>query len=230
MEVMRAVSSPQTNAPAPSLMSNVEVESCAENVLAEQTVFSCLVDRYLKALNGDRIFRADVDIALCGADRIAGNSHSLEHNVGVAFENRTVHECTGVALVGVTAYILLWSDNGLLRTAISTCGESAAASAAQTGRENGLNYIFGSHFLEDLAECLITVHCDILVDTLGIDDAAVSERNSLLLLVEAVSLRDAAGFFSRCLPVSSYTRRSTIRPLRRCSETISGISSAVNLE
>ena len=68
-----------------------------------------LVDSNLETLNSDRILSTNIDITLGSADSVACDSHSLENCVGVALENGTVHKRTGVALVGVTANVLLIS-------------------------------------------------------------------------------------------------------------------------
>ena len=86
---------------------DIEVKAGAEDVLAQQSVFPGLLDGDLETVNGDGVLGPDVDVALVGADGVAGDGHSLQHHVGVAFQNGTVHERAGVALVGVAADILL---------------------------------------------------------------------------------------------------------------------------
>lgn len=72
-----------------------------------------------------------------------------------------------------------------LQTSICVRRESAAAASAKSGVEHGLNNIVGRHLKKYLCKRKVTVHCDILVDLLGVDDAAVTKRNSLLLLIES---------------------------------------------
>ena len=86
---------------------NVKVESGAEDVFAQQAVFTGLADGDLQTLYCDGILRTDIDVALACADGIAGNGHCLQNDMGVAFQNGTVHECAGVALVGVAADVFL---------------------------------------------------------------------------------------------------------------------------
>ena len=64
MEVIRAVSSPQTKAPAPSWISRSKSEAGAENILAQQAVFPRLPDGGLSRLHGDGVLGPDVDVAL----------------------------------------------------------------------------------------------------------------------------------------------------------------------
>ena len=44
--------------------------------------------------------------------------------------------------------------------------------------------LLGGHLGEDLAQRLVAVHGDVLVDVLGVDDAAVPQRHPVLLGVE----------------------------------------------
>jgi hypothetical protein len=68
MEFMSAVSSPQTNAPAPMRMIDIEIEIAAEDVFAEHAVLTRLVDGLrLQALDSQRVLRADVYVALLRA-------------------------------------------------------------------------------------------------------------------------------------------------------------------
>ena len=106
MEAISAVSSPQTNAPAPMRISRSKSKPRAQDVLAEQAVLARLVEGVLEALDGQRVLGADVDVALVRADGVAGDGHALDDAVRVAFEHAAVHERAGVALVGVAEDVL----------------------------------------------------------------------------------------------------------------------------
>ena len=80
----------------------VEVESCLKDVLTEELVFPRLADRPVEPVDGEGIFRPDVYITLLGADGIRGDGHGLDDAVRIAFEDAAVHECAGVAFIGVT--------------------------------------------------------------------------------------------------------------------------------
>ena len=102
----------------------------------------------------------------------------------ITFQNGTVHERARVAFVGVAAHIL---DIALRRVAerpLSACGESRAAAAAKSGCQHYVNYLVLRHFRQDLVQRFIAVKSDILLDVLGIDDAAVLERDPHLLGIE----------------------------------------------
>ena len=89
-----------------------------------------LIDRDLQTLDGDRILRANVDIALRSADRVAGDRHRFEHDMGVALEDGTIHERAGVAFIRVTADVLLIRVVAAREFPFQTGGEARAASAA----------------------------------------------------------------------------------------------------
>ena len=135
-------------------------------------------------MDGDRVFGSDIHITFIRADGITGDGHGFDHGVRVTFQNGTVHESTRVAFVGVADHILLIGDAVGGKLPFTAGGESAAASAAQTGGENGIDHLLGRHFRQDFTECGITVYADVFIDLLGIDDTAVTERNALLLFVE----------------------------------------------
>ena len=86
---------------------NVEIKAGTQDIFAQQAIFAGLANGHLEAVYGDRIFSADVDISLIGADGIAGNRHGLQHRVGVALQHRAVHERARIALIRVTGHIFL---------------------------------------------------------------------------------------------------------------------------
>ena len=116
---------------------------------------------------------------------MTSDGHSLDDGMRVAFEDRSVHECTGVALVCVTGNILHVALCALGEHPLSACGEARAAASAETRIEQFLNYLIGSHLEQYLSECLITLGSDVFVYVLGVDNAAVAKRYSLLLLIES---------------------------------------------
>ena len=60
----------------------------------------------LSRLYSKRIFGTDINIALLRPDGVSRNGHSFDDAVRIAFENTSVHECPGVAFVGITEDIL----------------------------------------------------------------------------------------------------------------------------
>ena len=165
----------------------VEVKSRSEYVLAEQSVFLSLLDGNANSAYRDRIFRADIYEALTGADRVRRYSHGFDDRVRVAFEYRPVHERAGVAFVGVAAYVF---DARFVRFGVTaelpfkSRGEARAASAAQSARLDNVDNLLRLHLGQYLDERLIAVVRYVFVDILGVDDAAVTERDARLFFIE----------------------------------------------
>ena len=162
----------------------IEIKAGIKYVLTEKTVLISSIDSLLKTLNCDGILGTNVNVTLGSTDSITADGHSLDDGVGVTLKDGTVHECSGVALVGITYNVLLRSLVGGTESPLTAGGESTASSTAETGVGNYLDNVLGSHFGENLAECCITVHSYVLVDVIGIDNAAVTEYYTLLGLVE----------------------------------------------
>ena len=163
---------------------DLEAEICAENMIAENACFFSLLDRNFKTVYSDGVFCTNVDVTFVSTDRVTGDRHRFENCMRVAFENGTVHECAGVAFIGITYNVLLACGLCFCKGPFSACGEACAAASADTGVENGLDNFLGRHCGDRFCECLITIHRDIFVDAFGIDNTAVAERNALLLCVE----------------------------------------------
>ena len=163
---------------------DVEREAAAEDVFAKKTKIARLLDCDLKTVNGERIFGTDVDEALGGADRVAGDGHRLKDGVGIALERGTVHVSAGVALVGVAHHVLLALGLLLRELPLHAGGETSATAAAETGLEYLLDDLLGRHVEKHLLDGLVAVTGDVVLDLLGINHAAVAEHDAVLLLVE----------------------------------------------
>ena len=87
---------------------HVEVEALAEDVLAQQAQGAGLGDGGLQVLHGHRVLGADVDVALGGAHGVGGDAHAFQDGVGVALQDRAVHEGAGIALVAITDEVGSW--------------------------------------------------------------------------------------------------------------------------
>ena len=106
-EAISAVSSPQTNAPAPSRTSTSKPKSTRRCRLPSRPRRSAWRMATLSRFDRQRIFGAAVDVALGRAHRVGGDGHALEHAVRIAFQHAAVHERAGIALVGVADDVLL---------------------------------------------------------------------------------------------------------------------------
>ena len=117
----------------PLLDPDVEAEVRPQDVLPEDAELPHLDDRFLQSLDGQRVFGADVDIALTGADRVGGDEHPFEDGVGVALDQGPVHEGSGVALVGVADEVALVARHFPAGQPLPPGRKSRPAAAAQAG-------------------------------------------------------------------------------------------------
>ena len=173
----------------------IKVEAGAEYVLTEKAVFISLVDSMLKSGNCDRILCTYVYVTLSSADSVTADCHSLDYRVGVTLKNGTVHKCSGVTLVRITYNVLLICLVGSSESPFSTGGEASASSAAKTGIGNYLDNVLGSHLCKHLTESLITVHSNVFLDIVGVNNTAVTKNYTLLGLIESGIVKRYACLF-----------------------------------
>jgi len=152
--------------------------------VAEQPTLARLGQRDLQAVHGQRILRPDVDVAPLRADGVARNRHALDHAVRVALHDGAIHECTGVALVRIADNELLLTGIAAAKLPLAAGGEACAAAAAQPGALHHVDDRLRRHLRQRLAEGQIAAGCQVLVDILRIDQAAVAQGDALLLAVE----------------------------------------------
>ena len=163
---------------------DVEAEVAAEDLFAEQAVLARLFDGAGETVDGERILGADVDDALGGAGDVAADDHAFDERVGIAFDLIAVHVGAGVALVGVADDVLL-VRLGLGEELPLVAGEVAgAAAAAELGGLDLLDDDVGALIDQDLIEGLVAADADVLLDVVGVDEAAVAEDDLLLALEE----------------------------------------------
>ncbi|MPN11851.1 hypothetical protein SDC9_159159 [bioreactor metagenome] len=102
----------------------------------------------------------------------------------VAFEHRPVHKGTGVAFVGVAQHIFLIALGPCGKAPLHPCRESGAAAAAQARCLDHIDYLLRRHFGQYLAQCPVSVKRYVFVDFLGVDQSAVAQHDTFLLLIE----------------------------------------------
>ena len=121
--------------------------------------------------------------------------------MGVALEYGTIHKCARVALVGVAADILLnVAAVARCKLPFKSGRESGASASAEPGIEHGLDNLVRGHLRKHFAERRIAVACYVFFDVFGINNAAVPERYTHLVLVEcglAERGRDFAALYRR---------------------------------
>ena len=102
----------------------------------------------------------------------------------VALQDRTVHERTGVTLIGVADHILLVGIIAAGNLPLQTGGKAGTATSSQSGAldqaDRLLRGIFGNH----LAQRLVGIAGNRLVDVLRIDGTTVAKRDAQLFLVK----------------------------------------------
>ena len=107
IDAISAVSSPQTNAPAPSRMSTWKLKRVPQMLLPSRPSRSACRMAVLQPLDGQRILGAHVDVALLRAHGVGRDRHALQHAVRIAFEHAAIHERAGIAFVRVADHVLL---------------------------------------------------------------------------------------------------------------------------
>ena len=162
---------------------DVEAEVGTHDVLAQQAVFAGLGDCNLEAVDCQRIFGTYIYKAVVGVDAVAADHHGFDYGVRVSFHDGTVHECTGVAFVGITYHVFVRSVELAGDFPFYAGGETCAAAAAKA---RGLDV--GKHLetvtLEAVGKGLVAVAGDIFQDVFRIDETAVSQSDTHLLAVE----------------------------------------------
>ena len=136
-----------------------------------------------------RIFRADVDVALAGADRDAGDGHAFDHHEGIALHDHAVGEGAAVAFVGVADDVFLFGA-GLRHGLPFYAGrEAGAAAAAQPGRgdvgEDGVR-----RQRQRARQALVAVMGAVILQRARIDHAAAGEGQAGLPLQPGNVIRD----------------------------------------
>ncbi len=172
---------------------DVKIKAAAKDVFAQKAVLARLFDGDFQTVDGDGVFGADVNIALAGANGIAGDGHSLDNGVGVAFQHRTVHKGARITLVGVAADIFDRSGGRRGKLPLFAGGEARAAAAAQAGAFDDVDGLFGGHFGQHAAQGLIPFDGDVFLDVLGVDDAAVAQCDAHLFFIKFGVVQAADG-------------------------------------
>ena len=80
---------------------NVELQPAAQNVVAKEPVFVGGVDRVLHALRRQRIFAAQVDVALASAGNKTADRDALDHGKRISFHQDAVLERARLGFIGI---------------------------------------------------------------------------------------------------------------------------------
>ena len=160
-----------------------EIESVigADDALAEIAGAPGGRDRGVHRRHRMRIFRADVDVALGGADGDARDRHALDHDEGIALHDHAVGKGAAVAFVGVADDVFAVGAGLRHRLPLDAGREAGAAAPAQSGRRDvGEDLVRGQR--QRALQPLVAVMGAVIPDRAGIDHAATCERQAGLPL------------------------------------------------
>ena len=224
MEAIRAVSSPQTKAPAPSLTCSWKLKSVPRMLSPSRPYSSACSMAIFRRLMASGILGAAVDVAFFGADGVAAQHHAFEQAVRVALDDGAVHEGAGVAFVGVADDVLDVARGLGGEFPLEAGQEAGAATAAQAGVLDFLDDRFGRHLEQGLGQSRVAAAGDVLLDALGVDHAAVAAARcaSASCRTECRGRRARPGESRAPCRAAAATRR----PLISVSSTIRGTSAA----
>ena len=168
---------------------DLEVEGFvrALNIPAQPVGCDGCGDRLLHGGDGVRIFRADIDVALGGADGDAGNGHALDEHEGVALHHHAVCECAGVALVGIAADVFLVRRGVEHRLPLDAGGEARTAAAAEA-ELGDFGHDGGACEAQRLAQAFEAAMRHIIRNRDRVGDAAAGEGKAFLILQIGVVL------------------------------------------
>ncbi len=157
---------------------------------SEHAALARLAHGDLHRLDGVGIFGADIDVAVGGAHRDAGNGHAFDQHEGIAFHDHAVGEGAGIAFVGVAddVFLLRWGVGH--RAPFDAGGEARAAAAAQAGGDDLLDDGFRPDG-ERLLKPLVTAMRFVIFEAARIDDAAILEGEPRLALEPGIVVDDA---------------------------------------
>ena len=164
----------------------------AHHIVAQNSRRLRIADGLADVTDRDDIFVTDIQESLFGADGEGADSHALQHAVGVAVHDGTVHKCAGIALVAVAGHVLG-------KVVISCCGapfdgggEAGAAAAPETRIIHLAKNLLRRHG-EGLLQRLVAAGGDILVKACGINVSGVPQGNLHLGGIKGIFLK-RAGF------------------------------------
>src|SRR6266850_5505199 len=127
------------------------------------------------------IFRADVDVALGGADRDCRDRHALDHHKGIAFHDHAVGESAAVAFVGIADDVFSLGAGLRHGLPFDPGRKTGAATAAQSGsRDIGEDGVRTQR--QGALQALIAVMGAIIRDRARIDHATTREGQAGLPL------------------------------------------------
>jgi len=170
--------------PRPGVDVDVEIESRAQDVAAQEPLLAGPVDGRPQHPQRQGILGPDVDVALAGADGVAADDHPLQDGVGIRLHDAAVHEGAGVSLVAVADDVLRERRILARFLPLGARGEPRAAPAAQARELHLADDLLGRHGRQGLVQGEVAVVGDVLLDRLGVDVPPVAQHDEPLLRKE----------------------------------------------
>ena len=167
----------------------LQVEPAAHDVVADEAVGRGARDGLAQTLHRQRVFGANVDVGVFGADGVGGDHHAFQQLVRIALDQRAIHEGTRVTFVGVADQVLLVTGLGESHLPLAAGGKAAAAAAAQPALLDGVAHRFAGLAANGFQEALVSAARDVLLDAARIDDAREFQHPAKLRLEEGMLIQ-----------------------------------------
>ncbi len=178
MDWMSAVSSPHTNAPAPSRTWSVNPNEVPRMLLPQQAFRLGRCDGGADMAHRDRIFAPDVDKPLGRTGRIGGDDQPFDHAERIGFEHGAIHERARIAFISVADHVLGRAFGSPRDVPLDRRRETGAAPAAKPGGPHAADDLLGREAREARVERLQPVACAVVPDRQRVDLAAVLEHDA----------------------------------------------------
>ena len=168
----------------------IEAVAGSGNACAEIAGALCRCDGGIHRLDGVRIFRTNVDVALGRTDRDTRNRHALDHHEGIAFHDHAIGEGAAVALVGVADDVFAIGAGLRHGLPLDAGRKTGAATTAQSGsRDIGKDGIRAKR--QRALQSLVAVMGAVILHRARVDDAAAGEGQPGLALEPGNFVGDA---------------------------------------
>ena len=162
----------------------MEVYTGTEDVIAEESISLCLLDRHAETLNRKRILCTNINITILCAYCVCGDGHTFDHLVWITFHYGTIHKCTRVTFITVTYYVAYFFFLACNLRPFLAGRETSAATSAKSGFDHFIDDILWSHVEESFGHSLEAAYCDIFINGFCVDISAVFQNDPGLLIQE----------------------------------------------
>ena len=125
---------------------HIEIEASAQYVLAEQALFSSLLQGKFCAFHCQGVFHTHVDETAVRSNSIRCDDQALQNTVRISLHERTIHESTWISLIAIDNHILGLARSQASRFPFPTGGKSTSAPSPKIGLFYLSDHLFRSHF------------------------------------------------------------------------------------